>query len=130
MLDPVLLISSKLTSCRESQKTKKAVHFDKDDYGFFGGHISCVVNHLEDNRFAFLAQDITAQKELELERMNRQEELERVVKERTQALEKAMKLKNMFLAVMSHGTTHFSRVTLCSCSTHFHIHSCLLASSV
>lgn len=57
---------------------------------------------LGDNRFGWIAQDITVQKELELVLRKNGEQLERAVAERTHDLEAALQVKSRFLAVVSH----------------------------
>lgn len=57
---------------------------------------------LGDNRFGWIAQDSTVQKELELMLRKNGEQLERAVAERTRDLEAALQVKSRFLAVVSH----------------------------
>ncbi len=92
---------------RESERSKKPIIFEtwhpdpsspKDLVWFW-----CCTVHLSGNRFAYLAQDITAHKKLEQTLTKNKEELESTVLARTKQLQDALQVKSRFLAIMSHG---------------------------
>ncbi len=60
-------------------------------------------SHVRNNKYVFLALDITKSKELEEELRKNQDMLEQTVKARTRQLEEAVQVKSRFLATMSHG---------------------------
>lgn len=62
-----------------------------------------VIAYVKDDEYCFVSQDITSQKQLELEMKNYQEELESLVCARTKELEEALQVKSIFLATVSHG---------------------------
>jgi len=58
--------------------------------------------HVEDNKFAFLSQDVSQYHRLQEQLQKHQQELEKTVTARTQQLAEAVQVKSRFLANMSH----------------------------
>ena len=63
-----------------------------------------MVNHLKDDLFIYLMEDVTHMKLLEEQLKESKSHLESEVLSRTKQLQEALEIKSKFLAVMSHGT--------------------------
>jgi signal transduction histidine kinase len=62
----------------------------------------CCVNHLREDTYIFVIQDITPIKTLENELKEGKLQLEKTVLSRTRQLQEALEVKSRFLAIMSH----------------------------
>lgn len=86
----------------EAKELQEPVIFEARG-GVMYKNIWCCVSHLDGDKFSFLVQDISKQKELEETLTQNQAILEKTVRDRTHELEEALNVKSRFLAVISHG---------------------------